>query len=349
MVAQILTFQNRGRKTHGIQSILPGRIPLWIRIVAVCLCPAVAHEGQESVRQSVKSKVEEHLRRGDYHAARRVVTEALRDRSGPIDLHHTGVLLTLLGDVDHLRGDFEAAGRSYRAAISSLERAGNAARLDLAWSQVNYAALLDIGGPSRDAARRRLFALEIYERELGPGDHETLIAKGELANGHLSRQEYGLAENLCREIIDTWEHSGFPPSAHLAKTWATLGFALVKSRKFRESAAAFQQSLALVQKLYGPNHPITLDARIGLALASAAQRQFALASEILAQADTIAAESLAPNDPTRIEILMERASVLRAQGLIAEAKMIERQLRTEAHTRQRTRPSVNWSELIRQK
>jgi hypothetical protein len=105
----------------------------------------------------------------------------------------------------------------------------------------------------------------------------------------------------------------------------------------------------LVQDLYGPNHPVTLDARIGLALASAAQRQFTLASEILAQADTIAAESLAPNHPTRIEILLARVSVLRAQGLIAEAKMIEKQLRTEADSRQRTRPSVNWSELIQQK
>lgn len=318
---------------------------MWVGGLFVCLLSAAAACGQQSLLRSIHLETEEHYRRGDFAAAKRVATEALQTRSGPVDLHRTGVLLRLLGRAEHLLGDFEAAGRNYRAAISSLERAGTAARLDLAQAQLDYASLLDIGGPSRDAQRRRMAVLEIYEREVGPRQPETLVAKTEIAGGYLSQRDFHKAETICREVVEQWEEADLPPSAHLAKTWDTLGFALLETKRFQEAAAAFHRSLALSEGLYGEGHPVTLEAWLGLASAYAAGREFHLANDMLRRAEAVASSSLPADHPMRTLILLTKLKVLRAQGLSAEAKRVEKQCRSYASSAQRNRHSISWREL----
>lgn len=315
------------------------------RTLVVCLLAGVFLHGQEPDIRSIHRVTEEQYGRGDYAAARRTVIEALQARTGPVDLHRTGVLLRLLGRADHLLGDFEAAGRSYRAAISSLERAGAAARLVLARAQLDYASLLDIGGPSRDAQRRRVAALAIYEQDLGPEQPQTLMAQGEIAVGYLNLRNFPKAESLCLEIIDQWERSNLPPSAHLAKTWDTLGFTLLETKRIQKSAAAFRRSLALNEGLYGDSHPVTLEARLGLASAYAAGREFDPANEAIIRAEQVAAGSLATDHPMRTMILLTKVKVLRAQGLSTEAKRVEKQFRLSADSAQRKRQSISWGEL----
>jgi tetratricopeptide (TPR) repeat protein len=314
------------------------------RTLVVCLLAGAILHGQEPDIRSIHRVTEEQYGRGDYAAARRTVTEALQARTGPVDLHRTGVLLRLLGRADYLLGDFEAAGRSYRAALSSLERAGAAARVHLADTQLDYALVLDIGGPSRDAQRRRVAALAIYEQELGPGRQRTLMAQGEIAVGYLNLRDFVKAESLCREIIGQWEGSNLPPSAHLARAWDTLGFTLLEMKRHQESAVAFRRSLALNEGLFGDSHPVTLEARLGLASAHAAGREFDPANEAIIRAEQVAAASLAADHPMRTMILLTKVKVLRAQGLSAEAKRVEKQVRPSADSAPRKRHSISWGE-----
>jgi tetratricopeptide (TPR) repeat protein len=304
-------------------------------------------QSQERDLHAITEKVNRLSEQGDFPAVRAFVTEALRVGGLAADLERTGTLLLILADVNQALGDFEEADLRFRAAISALERAGKPAELTLAQSQINYAQLLDMRGGARDAERRRLFALDIFRRELGPDHPETLRTLGHLALGYRVRRDYARAEQLCREVIRTAQSSGRYPAYYLAFDLLTLGDILLKTGRASEAVEVFQQSLDIVEPLFGPRHPALLNSWLGKARSYAAMRQYAASEELLLKADAVAAEFLGAAHPMRLQVLSSRHRLLREAGRPSEAKDLEKFARKLARESGNQRHTVTWAELTR--
>lgn len=318
---------------------------MWRLIPVVCLLAAAPLLAQQRDWGALEARFDELCEQGDYPAARALIVEALEGLSPDEDLHRTGTLLWFLGLTDHALGDIDVADLRYRAAISALERAGLQATLTLAHVRLDYASLIADQGTARSAERLRLAALEVLQRELGPDHPDTLRAQLHLASSYLRKGDRKSAERLCREVIASAESSQQFPVGYLAESYHMLGMILQASGHHAEAAAAFGQSLALLEALYGPQHPIHLNGAVGLARAHISLGQFDSASDLLTRAESVAVEALGTQHPVSLQILSARCELLRAEGKTAEAKRLEKSVRNLAKTAREQSHSVSWAEL----
>jgi tetratricopeptide (TPR) repeat protein len=284
---------------------------------------------------------------GNLPAVKALVTEALKEGGRNPDLLRTGTLLSILANANQVLGDFEEADIRFRAAISALERAGAAGAVTLARVQVDYASLIELRGGGRDAERRRLLALGVFQRELGPDHPESLRTQGQLALGYYVRRDYARAEQLCREVIRAAQSTRHYSEVYLVRDLLTLGSVLLKTGRAGEALESYQRSAASAESLVGPNHPALLNSWLGMAEAHAAMRQYAASEELLLRADAVAAESLGAAHPMRLHVLSSRHRLLREAGRPSEAKDLEKFARKLARESGNQRHTVSWAELTR--
>lgn len=317
---------------------------MWRLTLVVCLLAAAPLLAQQRDWGALEARFDKLCEQGDYPAARALIVEALEGLGPDEDLPRTGGLLWYLGLADHALGDIDEADVRYRAAISALERAGLQATLTLARVRLDYASLIEDRGTARSAERLRLAALEVLQRELGPDHPDTLRAQLHLASSYLRKGDRKIAERLCREVIASAESSQQFPVGYLAESYHMLGMILQASGHHAEAAGAFGQSLALLEALYGPEHPIQLNSWIGLALAQTRLRRFDVAADQLNRAERVALEVLGTQHPVSLQILTARCELLRAEGKTAEAKKLEKLVRSLAKAARERSHSVSWTE-----
>lgn len=320
---------------------------MWRRILVVCLLAVLPLGAQVRAWSAVEREFDRLCDQGDFLAAKELITGALRDQGLAEDLHDSGVLLWLLGKANYVLGESDEADLRFRAAISALERAGPPAILTLARAQLDFASLIELRGETKDAQRRRRMALEILQRELGPGDPEVLYAQGQLALGYCMAGEFERAERLCREVIASGSASKRYPTVYLVETWFILGRSLLGSGDNAGAAEAFRQSATIAESLFGSEHPALINSWVGLALAQIRMRQPGTAGELLARAERVVLERLGPGHPFQLEILAARCELLREEGKRAEAKRLEKSLRKLARGAADRRHSVSWAEWAR--
>jgi tetratricopeptide (TPR) repeat protein len=319
---------------------------MWWRTLVAVLFLAMPLPAQEHDWQTFETRFNELCQKGDFLAAKALITEALQDRNSPPGLHHTGALLWLLSQAHNVLGEFDEADLRFRAAISALERAGRPAALTLARAQVDYAALIELRGGGKDAQRRRLAALEVLKRELGPGDPEVLRTQGHVALGFLARGDHERAERVCREVIESGQGSKRFPIGHLAEAYLILGKILLGRGRHADAAEAYNQATVTIESVYGPEeHPALLHCWVGVGIAHTRMRKFDSARELLIRAERVALEAMGPANPMVLQILTARCELLRAEGRTAEAKRLEKSARSLAREADNRRHSVSWAEL----
>lgn len=317
---------------------------MWWRTLVAVLFLAMPLPAQEHDWQTFETRFNELCQKGDFLAAKALITEALQDRNSPPGLHHTGALLWLLSQAHNVLGEFDEADLRFRAAISALERAGAPAVLTLAKAHADHASLIELRGSAREAERQRVSALGVLERELGPAHPEVLGLQGELAFGYYAQRDFARAERLCRTAIRGHQSSGNAPDFHLAKTLVTLGRVLLEDERAQEATEVFGQSAGIVESLVGSEHPMLLHSWVGLATAHIRLRRFDTATVLLHRADRVALEAFGAQHPLRIQILTAQCELLRAEGKSAEAKRLAKLVRSLAKTARERSHSVSWSE-----
>jgi len=318
-----------------------------ISTLAVCLFLAAAAGAQDGEWRAIQKEVEALYQRGDYQVGKAKVEEALAIRTEAADLERTGTLLSLLATAEFVVGDFEAADRRYRAAISALERAGPAGSLALARALADYAGLLDVEGQHHQAERRRVEALRLADSPPGAGGPGILAIKGEIAVGLFARKDYLRAEALSLEIIVACERAREPEPATHSRMLDVLGYLRLATQRSGAAIAAFQQSHSINEAAFGPRHPVLIDGLLGRAVAHANLRQFEQANELLRHAGEVAHESFGPTHPLSLSVMDETSKVLRLQGRRREARQVEASIQTLRKQQDSRRYTVTWTELLR--
>lgn len=318
-----------------------------ILMLSVCLCLAAAARAQDGEWRAIQKEVEALYQRGDYPAGKAMVEEALAIREATADLERTGTLLSLLATADFVLGDFEAADRRYRAAISALGRAGPVGVLALARALADYAGLLDLEGQHHQAERRRLEALRLVEPIVGADAPGFLAIKGEIAVGLFARKDYTRAETLSLEVIAACERAPKPERATHARMLDVLGYLRLATRRPETAIPAFEQSHSINEAALGPRHPVLVDGLIGRAVAHASLRQFEQAKELLRHAGEVAHESLGPAHPLSLSVMDEMSKVLRLMGRRREARQLEASIQTLRKQQDSRRHTVSWTELLK--
>lgn len=318
-----------------------------ISMLSVCLFFVAAAGAQDGDWRAIQKEVETLYQRGDYLAGKAMVKEALALKASADDLERIGTLLSLLATADFVLGDFEAADRRYRAAISALERAGPAGVLALARAHVDYAGLLDVIAQHPQAERRRLEALRLVEPLVLAEAPGFLALKGEIAVGLFARNDYARAEALSLEVIAACEHSPEPERATHSRMLEVLGYLRLATQRPEMAISAFEQSHSLNEAAFGPRHPALVDGLIGGAVAHANLRQFERARELLRHAGDVAHESLGPAHPLSLLVMDELSKVLRIEGRRREARQVEASIKTLRKQQDSHKHTVTWAELLR--
>lgn len=286
------------------------------------------------------------IQNGNYPAAKVLVEEALARGGHEGDLERTGTLLWLSANTHFALGDPEAADQRYRAAISALERAAPAGALALVRAKVNYAGLIDSRGQHLQAQRLRLEALRLAEGRHGDRSPEYLTVMSELAGGFYTSKDYSRAETIIGEVIAACERGSNPRPITAANSFEILGYLRLDTRRLPEAIEAFEKSESIYEEKFGTRHPVLLNGWLGQAAAHIRLQQFDQAETLLRRAEDTARSSLGSGHHLHLMALQGLSQVLRMEGRIAEAKALERSIKTLSKSGQRRKYTVSWAELF---
>jgi eukaryotic-like serine/threonine-protein kinase len=163
-------------------------------------------------------------------------------------------------------------------------------------------------------------ALEIYQREKGPGAVETANAMAELGSVLRRKGESSRAEPLLRQATDCLRRAlseGHPDTLHaknlLANMWRDLG-------KIAAAETLLSESMELSQRLLGPEDPHTIVAITDLAHCYRIQGKLSQAEPLAVKALELSRRALGENDSLTIWSLETMTHVYEAQGKLSEAQ-----------------------------
>jgi serine/threonine-protein kinase len=170
--------------------------------------------------------------------------------------------LTTVGAAWIGKGNLEAAGERFAAALAIFEARGAADSPDYALALAGRAQVRmlsgDIEGASADQAR----AHAIAEAAWGPDDARTLEALSNLAVIDTEAGTFEEAARKFRGILAALEAREGAESAKVLAVVLNLATALDVSGKSAEALALFERVVAGRRKVYGANHPALAEALV---------------------------------------------------------------------------------------
>jgi tetratricopeptide (TPR) repeat protein len=224
-----------------------------------------------------------------------------------------------LARAQEARGDWIAALDSYRQAVTdepeikigvSQERFDAPHQYDAA--QTRFKAHLDDlrrSGKSREAADLEA-KLTASDANVG-GDDKFRLAMN-AAGKAIGEQRLNDAETSAREAIRIAEKFQ-PEDARLAEAYGELGSALGWRKEFPQAKEAFKHQLALLQKIYGADSPMTAQGIQNLATLAGVEKDFPAGESLYSQA-------LALNEKTYGENSLATSETLRAMASLYTMK-----------------------------
>lgn len=114
-------------------------------------------------------------------------------------------------------------------------------------------------GQFQEADRLYKMALDIRRKELGPANHQTLVANMCYFNDLMRQSRYDEAEKLAREAMDALE--SVPSDLWFLGTSERVSDALVAQKKFLQ-ALEIQRRILLFEEKYSPIHCIQTEEKI---------------------------------------------------------------------------------------
>ncbi len=195
--------------------------------------------------------------------------------------------------------------------------------------------MLRTGKPDRAKAHLDE-AIVIVEKTHAPDAPFSISIRNTLAGYHMKRGEFAEAEALFRGSLATAE--GKPDDAD-AITWShNLATALREQKRYDESATLFAQAMEGANRIYGPEHQLTLAASNGLAVVMERQERYAESESLHREVLAVRRRTLGDKHPDVQSSLNNLASVLSAQDkldecitIFREALDLAREIRNPSH------------------
>ncbi len=132
-----------------------------------------------------------------------------------------------------------------------------------------------------EAEKQARYGLQLID---GNAAQRTLrgILSGILSRALLWRGEYAQAEAVMQPVVADLRANGAPRPRDLADALDNLGSTLVAPRRAQEAAALHREAFALIESIYGPEHPaiLTKMSNYALALFRAGERDAATALNV---------------------------------------------------------------------
>jgi eukaryotic-like serine/threonine-protein kinase len=271
----------------------------------------------------------------DAQAARPLLEEALEIRRSVLGDGHPLTAEAMRAVADFLRGEgrlAEAEAWGLRALQASREGRGIGAGGDrgMASDPVGEAASLSLLGFIRTGMGRLEEAMDHFQEELtvlrqaGMEDApEAGHALVNLAAIHRRRARYDRAEALLREALEHRQRNLGPEAPLTAVTLARLGGLLSEHLgRFQEASRLFQESLAILDRELGTDHPARIEPLGGLAIIREALGDTAGAEVLLRESLRTHQVGLGSDHPTSMVAAEGLAGFLARTGRPMEADSI---------------------------
>jgi tetratricopeptide (TPR) repeat protein len=231
------------------------------------------------------------------------------------------------------------------------EKAGEPARLDLAFTLNSLGALYcNVGEPVR-ATPLLERGLEIRERILGSNHPLIASSLDNLADALVQQRHLDQAETLYRRSLSILETQSDPSLLAITRCkLADLYFRKVRRLELAEEL--YLQALVAWNRAPERDHPQIGLVLTGLAEVYLAQRHFTDAEPLLKQALETQEKALGPAHPQVAKVLLDYAALLRKQHRPREAAPLEKRAKNIKEAFNREEPSartVDVSSLKRQR
>ncbi|WP_224246240.1 protein kinase domain-containing protein [Hyalangium gracile] len=223
------------------------------------------------------------------------------------------------GRVLYAQGRYSEAEAQHHHALELLEHTLGPESLEVA------DVLLELSGAQAVQGRKEAIGLgqraqALRERALGPEHPEVGMALAELAGLHWLQGGFAESERLATQSLALLERSLGPKHQRLVTPLNTLAIArLAQNRAQDEVVPLMERALQLLEGSGSEESSETAVLRTNIASALGHAGRPAEAERLITDAISSLERKLGPEHPTLVVMLLELATVLQAQGRVAEA------------------------------
>jgi tetratricopeptide (TPR) repeat protein len=228
--------------------------------------------------------------------------------------------LVNLGEVYRTEARYVEAGRLYERALKLRQDDPSSAAQEIPKLWTHMAVLAQETGDSRQAEELIRKALASYAAD---GSLETADGRAALVHlGGVLTSEGKLAEAEAAGQLALAGYRKRPPGADDATALNNLGGLMTVRGRPKEAEALLRESLAMWERLVGPDHPSVAPVLMNLGALSQARHRYGEAEALMDRAARIDAGNLPSNHP-RIAIDLKNQAGLRiARGRYSEAEQL---------------------------
>ncbi len=181
-------------------------------------------------------------------------------------------------------------------------------------------------GRNDEAVKQHAAALEIYTREFGQENLDTLSTMSALFVAYKEQGNHAEAEALVRKELEIERRILGPDHERALQSAHNLGAVLSDQKKFAEAEPLIRQALEGRLRLFGERGRMTLFSKTNLANVLMAQKKCAEAEALLREV-LEAQETLYEKDHTdRLSTMNNLVALLVSQGKFAEAEPVSREV-----------------------
>jgi non-specific serine/threonine protein kinase/serine/threonine-protein kinase len=246
-------------------------------------------------------------------------------------------LMSTMGEAYHSLGSYKNA-RALKSRALTLQRQVYGPRSpEAAGGLVSLAETMSRQAEYKEAEQRAREAVTLLRAV--PGDGAALAsALRELAWAFYFQGNANEAESAAREAYALYSSIPNPPEKEVADCLSTLGGILFDKADLAGAARAYEETLSLRRRAYGPSHPRTVSASANLAAVWISQGELAKAEAAYREIVALDRQQLGPDHPSLGNSLSNLGATLylqkkyyEAEGYYRQALAIDRRAMGERH------------------
>ena len=246
----------------------------------------------------------------------------IAERFGPNDVR-TWTTYNLLAIAYQNAGRPSESVRSYRREISLVKNALGKQNVTYAIAVANLGNTLMSMGRFSAAENLLRETLQIETSLSDASPTQIALTQMRLSQAMLGLGHCGEAERLVNLALPTIEKSG--QNFDIAVALSTLGLVRRYQHRIGEALDLFRTTLAMMEKEYGPDHPMLLRPLTDVAVLNSLLGNVSEADAFFQRAQAISDKALPPDHPSRVTLLANYAEFLRRTGEKTRAKTMQQQ------------------------
>ena len=318
------------------------RVPARVGVFA-CLLAAPCLAAEADAFNGALDEARRLVAQGRYPEAGAKLKEALRMAEEGGGGVRKAVALNNLGAFQGDLENCEEGRHAYQRALAIWETAAmNAMALR---TGVNLGTLLLDCGDTGAAGRLWRKTVEPRLGEPDANQQDRALPMAFQASLLYSRQKFSAAEPVARRALEIWRQTAPGDDVHAIMILNTLSLVHGRLRRYDEAVREQQEGLALIDRVYGPGHPVSAKLTGNLAALLLAAGRHSEAEEASRKAVEIAAASLGREHLLTGQLMLKHAAILDVSKRKAEARAEARDARAILDRTARGRQTVDVSDL----